>query len=416
MRLPDDPNKYTSRFKFVEIGRIIEDYKSTGEPKFVREQNWKDGIGTPKLVPLYMLDQYTKQHDNLSIYRSVYQYDSPDFQVAVPLGPLYFDLDYEEDTHIALHDAADLVEELIEHIPSEAIDVYFSGGKGYHIEIEPLVLGISASDDLPKISSFIAHDLEEKCDIVSIDYQVYDIRRMWRVVNTRHRKTKLYKVECKEQVLARDFNKIVEIAQKPQKPRIKPEQVFNYRANQWYREYTYQYEHSLLPKYDSSELFSRFMEQGTGYVRNISDSAKKFDKYKLFKGCPTILELEEKAKTKHHLEHYERLFLCSLLTYTDEAIRYLHEILENCTDYRFEISNAHVEDWIKRREYGIGGRPFTCQKAREVGIMCSGCSKMEPKPKIIYTGDGKYIESTELAQPSPIRHTYSLLKGGELNE
>lgn len=416
MRLPNDPNKYTSRFTYIEIGRIIENYKGTGEPKFAREQNWDHGTPSPKLVPLHIADQYAKMHNNLSIYRSVYQYDGPDFKSAVPLGPLYFDLDSKENIFLAWEDTREIYFELLQNIPNEAIDIFFSGQKGFHIEVEPLVLGISASDDLPKISSFIAHDFEKRLGLHTIDYQVYDIRRMWRLTNTRHRETGLYKIECKEEITGLDLECLRELAEKPWPLEPKSEQQFDLRANKWYREYTYRYEQSFLPKYDSSDLFSRFMEQGTGYVKNLEDRTKKFDKFKLFQGCPTVQQLEQKAKTQHHLEHYERLFLCSLLTYTDEAIRYLHEILENCADYRFEISNAHIEDWIKRREYGIGGRPFTCQKAREIGIMCSGCSKMEPKPKIIYAGDGKYIESPELAQPSPIRHVYSLLKGGELNE
>jgi hypothetical protein len=413
MRLPDDPNKYTSRFKYIEVGRIIENFKDQG-PKFVREQIWNNKIGTPKLIDVAELSDYAAQYDDTNIYRSVYQYDIKDVHKGVPLGPLYFDLDHKTDLFLAFEDAQKILDELLKYIPIDAIDIYFSGMKGCHIEVEPLVLGISASDDLPKISSFIAHDLEQKLGLKCVDYQVYDIRRMWRVPNTKHGTTGNYKVECKDLLLEDKLDAIFIRSRKKQEDLHKPEQHFDYHANRWYREYSYQYEQSLLPKYNSGDLFSRFLEQGSGYVRNFDDTIKKFDKFKLVKGCPTIQELEIKAKKNHHLDHYERLFLCSLLTYTEESIRYLHEILENCSDYHFEISNAHIEDWVKRREYGIGGRPFTCQKAKEVGIICSGCSKMEPRPKLINTGDGKYIESEEKAQPSPIRYAYTMLKSGEL--
>ena len=157
-------------------------------------------------------------------------------------------------------------------------------------------------------------------------------------------------------------------------------------------------------------MLARFLEQGTGSVRHFDESQKFFDKFRLLKGCPAIRELEAKAKRNHHLDHYERLFLCSILTYHEDAVKYLHEILSECSDYQFDISSAHVDDWIRRRDKDIGGRPFSCYKAKQVGINCGGCESLEPKPKVERLPNGKYVETSEVSLPSPIRLAYGTTK------
>ena len=82
----------------------------------------------------------------------------------------------------------------------------------------------------------------------------------------------------------------------------------------------------------------------------------------------------------------------------------MHEILKNCSDYNFEKSQAHIDDWIKRREIGIGGRPYTCERANSVGIGCGNCD-LEKKKKWVKVGDS-YIETDEESSPSPIRFAY----------
>jgi len=114
----------------------------------------------------------------------------------------------------------------------------------------------------------------------------------------------------------------------------------------------------------------------------------------------------EKAERVHHLEHEERLFLCSVLSYTDEAVQYLHQILSLCSDYDYERTMSHVDDWLARREREIGGRPYSCKTANEKGIGCGDCdTKMEKKKKWIRVGD-RYVESEEYAEPSPVRYAY----------
>ena len=120
--------------------------------------------------------------------------------------------------------------------------------------------------------------------------------------------------------------------------------------------------------------------------------------------CTAIARIIQEAKDKKHLDHESRLFLCSILTFNEDSIKFLHSILNMCSDYNIEKSTAHINDWIKRRQIGIGGRPFSCERANSVGVGCGDC-ELEAKKKWIKVGN-KYVESQETSSPSPIRFAY----------
>ena len=401
MKLPADNTKYSARFRYVEVARYIPEKNRVSRLQI-------DGV--PLLLDVEDLERFRTKFDNFGLYTSIYQYDSTDLTTASSLGSLCFDLD-SNDLETSRTEAIRLVDYLSGYIPDDALRVYFSGGKGFHIECEAIALNISTSDELSGIYRFIAGSITEMLGLTSTDLVVYDKRRMWRLFNSQHQRTGLYKVECLQLLRdSSDIESILEYARHPREMSI-PEQVFNPSANRWFREFVAQYEQSLLDRPSNIDLLNRFLEQGIGNIRTFSDDDKVFDKYKLFKGCSAAKFLVEKAYTAHHLDHYERLFLCSLLTYTPDAIQFLHEVLGQCSDYNPDITNAHIEDWIRRREYEIGGRPFTCDKAKSVGIICGSCEGMEPKLKIAKLSDGKYIETGEYSQPSPVRHCYTVVKG-----
>ena len=102
------------------------------------------------------------------------------------------------------------------------------------------------------------------------------------------------------------------------------------------------------------------------------------------------------------------MFLLSILSYNEESLFYLFEILKNCSDFNPEKTQSHIDDWVKRREYGIGGKPYTCRTANEKGVGCGNCD-LEQKHKWAKVGD-HYIETDEYASPSPIRFAYNYKK------
>jgi len=165
-------------------------------------------------------------------------------------------------------------------------------------------------------------------------------------------------------------------------------------------------------KEKSKDYLSYFNKYGTQRLKSKNDEIQKvFQLDVLFKNCPAVKRIYQEAKDKKDLDHESRLFLCSILTYTDDAIKFLHEILSFCNDYNFEKSSAHINDWIKRRHLGIGGRPYTCERANSVGVGCGDC-KLERKRKWIKIGE-RYMETNDKSSPSPIRFAYKTKKESE---
>jgi hypothetical protein len=232
---------------------------------------------------------------------------------------------------------------------------------------------------------------------------------MWRLAGSIHQDTKLHKTLLNpyngdKNYLYEDFDTVKQYASDKRSLDI-AEQSFSYKANEWYRENIYNLEEDAKKKDNPLEYFNKY---GSKAFKSLTPSAKVFDKDALIHSCSAIKRLHEQAEQTHYLEHEARLFLCSILTYTEDSIKYLHEILSNCHDYNFEKSSAHINDWIKRRQMGIGGRPYTCDRANSVGVGCGECN-LEKKNKWAQIGN-KYVETTEKSSPSPIRYAYKTIK------
>jgi hypothetical protein len=397
MKPVDDQSKFTSKWRYVEVARYVPNLSRVIRDK-INDQ--------PLVIDFSEVDSYSKKHGNIGIYTSVWLYDSKNIDSSTRYSNLYFDLD-NKDIEVSYNETEKLLEQLHKNIPVEAVKIYFTGKKGFHIECDSSCLGISPGNDLPTIFRFIASDYKNNMNIDSIDLSVYDARRMWRLAGSMHQDTKLYKTL----LTLDDFKKGIEfIKNKASSPSSVDyeETPFNYKANEWYREYSYKMEED---KEKRKDYLAYFNKNGSKGLKKIEDSQKYFTPKELFDKCPSFKRLYKQAKDTGYLEHEARLFLCSILTYTEESIELLHQILSNCHDYNVEKSSAHINDWIRRREIGIGGRPFTCSRANSVGVGCGSC-QLEERKKWVKVGD-KYMETNEKSSPSPIRFAYKTKKKEE---
>lgn len=395
MRLPDGGDKYTNQWKYVEVARFVPDLN-----RVIRDKSGD----SPVFIDINDIHNYAEANNNTGIYTSVFQYNEPSIDGSIRLGPLYFDLD-SSDLNKSHEEAKILYNYFSEFVPQSAIRFYFTGSKGFHIELEPLTLGITPGNQLAELFRYIANNLKEKFNLETLDFSVYDKRRMWRLPNSKHQKTGLFKndISAYPEIINGNLDIIVGYCSES-KPYDVPEQFFDLRSNEWFRSFIYKKEEEKQSqKYTQEYLLERFRKQGTSVLRTVEEE-KIFNPKSLFENCSSIMRIWNKAEKEHHLEHEERLFLCSIFTYSDDALFYLHEILKNCSDYNFEKSQAHIDDWIKRRELGIGGRPYTCERANSVGVGCGNCD-LEKRKKWIKVGDS-YVETDEESSPSPIRFAY----------
>ena len=390
MKLPLDKDKFVSQWKYVEVARYVPNLD-----RVIRDKNGDD----PVFYEMENIDQYRQKYNNVGLYTSVWHFNAADINKAIRLGSLYFDLD-SEDMNLCYEEAQRLYGYLSMYIPQESLLVYFTGKKGFHIECEAISLGINPSNELPKVFRYIANKLKEDLSISSMDFSVYDMRRMWRLPGSLHQATKLFKTLLPKDIFLSGIDKIITYSSEPQLLDV-VEQSFDFKANEWYRQFTYQMEEDKNKPKDILQHFNKF---GSSNLKSFDQNQKVFEKETLWIKCPSIKRLHEQAENSHFLEHEARLFLCSILTYSEESINYLHEILGNCEDYNPSKSQAHINDWVRRRELGIGGRPYTCERANAVGVGCGSCS-LEKKNKWVKVGD-RFIETQEKSSPSPVRFAY----------
>lgn len=203
----------------------------------------KDDPGVPILLEwgddVY---RYSSKHNHFGIYTSVWRYNTKEPEGATLFGPVYFDLD-SEDLDCSLEEAQRLYSYLAERINPSSIATFFTGKKGFHIEVEPIPLGVTPSKELPGICRTIGEAIRDELELKTLDFAVYDRRRMWRLANTKHQKTDLYKVELTHDELFSSPDEIMEIAKTPSEVTLDVVDLprFDIRGNEWYRTYVTQH-------------------------------------------------------------------------------------------------------------------------------------------------------------------------------
>lgn len=258
---------YDSRFepwKYVEVAAYIPRLKTVIRPK-------EDGENTFLEWGEELLE-FRDKHHSKGIYTSALRFKEKDLG-SPRLGCLYFDFDDEADPFLALKDARSLFVYMREFIDPQHIRTYFTGAKGFHIEVEPLPMGVSPVVGLSDHYGYIAKNLQAKLELKTLDGKVYDSRRMWRLVNTVNQKTGLYKVELdRDFFLQGSIEQMQEYATQP-RGRMTPSNLdLNLQANEWYREYLAQHEEELEQERQElarrkAELFSTY---GTSLARKTS--------------------------------------------------------------------------------------------------------------------------------------------------
>ena len=123
---------------------------------------------------------------------------------------LYWDLDCEGNFKRAKNNAKRLVKYLRDSGLEDGLDIYFSGNKGFHVCVQ-----IDNEIDqklLLKIVKGVAKDCKLDPDV--FDTSVYNITRIFRLPNTKHQKSGLFKVQLEVSELnSFDEEEIYELAE-----------------------------------------------------------------------------------------------------------------------------------------------------------------------------------------------------------
>lgn len=133
---------------------------------------------------------------------------------------LYWDLDCKGDFEKVADEALKLIDKLEEIGVLGSTTVYFSGNKGVHIYVD------TDGKFTPEETSRICYNLakDAKVDNSVLDTSVYNMTRIFRIVNTRHQESKLYKIPLDIEELEKLSEKeIRSLAKKQRKEEFEPE-------------------------------------------------------------------------------------------------------------------------------------------------------------------------------------------------
>lgn len=144
---------------------------------------------------------------------------------------VWFDIDRENDLETAQADVARLVEHLTQTPAdsdsdsgliapnTEAVLIFFSGSKGFHVGVPIAVFGdgVKPGKEFPKQYKAAALEVARRAG-VEVDKSVYDRQRLFRCPNSKHGKTGLYKIPLSFWELTTALT-VDEIRQRARRPR-----------------------------------------------------------------------------------------------------------------------------------------------------------------------------------------------------
>lgn len=175
-----------------------------------------------KLKLPYDIEQVKQMFNNEDVYITPYTYFSDDINNSLLYAPFYLDLDLEvskQDEYNQVRTDALMVLSILMNefkIPLEYIKIYYSGNKGFHFIINPIVFGIRPSKTLNEDFKLVARRIKSYTFNKTIDTVIYDKRRLVRVPNTINSKSGLYKVRISKEILETyTYEQLREYAKEP---------------------------------------------------------------------------------------------------------------------------------------------------------------------------------------------------------
>ncbi|KPK95566.1 hypothetical protein AMJ80_04870 [bacterium SM23_31] len=150
---------------------------------------------------------------------SVAGYQGPCYANFIPLDIDALDLDQ------SLQTTREITRYLLDHlgVPEEAITTYYSGMKGFHLNITTGAFGnVEPGTELPRIFREVRRSIVNEVGVKhpeTADFSISDRLRLLRLPNTKHTKSGLYKVPLDiEELFSYEHGEITNIAQKQREP------------------------------------------------------------------------------------------------------------------------------------------------------------------------------------------------------
>lgn len=176
------------------------------------------GFHRGSYVPYQTVSAFARGRSNYSVFTSAYRYSSKCIDESELYGDLYLDFDDVDNFENVRKDALTALSYLkvVYHIEESQVRIYFSGNKGVHIIVPAEIFGIEPMHLLNGVFKTIATSIRSFTPNKTVDTKIYDNRRMFRIPNSIHEKSNLYKVPITPQELRTATHKeIRSLAEQP---------------------------------------------------------------------------------------------------------------------------------------------------------------------------------------------------------
>ena len=189
-----------------------------------------------KFIPIEELRAIASYFRDYDVYTSIFLYPEEllsqanekfsvaDYEGYVLSHYLFFDID-NKDVRTSQIVAQKLLSFLYEYwqVCKEGVSIAFSGKKGFHIGVQSSLFGeILPATDLNLTFDKLRRELAACSGLEnenSIDYSIGDRSRLWRLLNTIHGSSGLYKVQLSaSEIFSMNVDQIKQIDRKPRPP------------------------------------------------------------------------------------------------------------------------------------------------------------------------------------------------------
>ena len=254
-----DIHTNVQQYTYKEFARFIKKISTFSKWKRITTQE-EDGI------------MLTSGED---LYTSIQRYNSLQAYEGEPIySPIYFDID-SPDLEVSFNDTKCIYNYFtnVLKVSPEFVDIWFSGSKGFHIEINPIIFGIKPMAGLNHILKMIAMDLIDTYKLEGIDFKsIYSYRRQWRLPFSINSKTGLRKtfIPCIDEF--KEIDDVIDYVKAHQNIKLEYTAFKNFKS-------------TIVPK-ENSELVKWFQDYVDRFKSKVTIKVtqKPAWKYKKLKG------------------------------------------------------------------------------------------------------------------------------------
>lgn len=335
----------------------------------------KKGFTRGRYIPYGALPIFCEECNRRSVFCSAYRYSSTEIGKCDLYGNLYLDFDDVNDFEKVRADALVAVSYLkvVYHIVEDYLRIYFSGNKGVHIIVPAEILGVEPMPLLNGVYKYIANSVKSFTKYKTVDTQIYDNKRMFRVANTIHEKSNLYKIPLTAQELkSLTHQQILSLAAQPRYIQVKEYHGTNVFAQQ---------------------QFSRMVNE---YYLFDKENRKDRRFKRLYDFTPPCIQaiIENGAE-----EGQRNITIACLAGFCKNSGKSLNEAIDFISDWNSRNTKPTGEQELRRTVRSIfnGEKIFGCSTLKTISVCTESQCKLSKK------GEQSHVSQRSLHQESTSR-------------